>query len=216
MPGRFGIDTNSRVTDLVLPGAFPGYPGAITWCGRYLRDDGWIDPRTGYSPLFTVEEARWCAAHRMDVVTFFQEGKAEGVLNGYRAGVEKADLAQTLLRQRGGVGAPVPVAVDFTPEADQLPVIGEHFRGWRSVIGWDRLGVYGPLSVVRYLLNQGLVSFAIQSTLGDWTNTLDPRAAAVQYENTDNSGGFNFGSKAYLAYDRAIKGSFGQWRPRFD
>lgn len=111
---------------------------------RYISHD----PRKD----LTIQERDELWAHGLQVGLVF-EASAGRALAGYSAGVTDARGAD---QRTAELGLPVPVyfAVDFDATDEQKPTIAAYIRGAASVLGGDRVGVYGGFYVVRYLAEE--------------------------------------------------------------
>src|SRR6476619_4446616 len=102
IPPRFLVDTNDRLDPA------RARLGGVTGVIRYHSDDGY--PRN-----LTPDEAKAWAACRMDLVSVWQNGKAEEVKQGSSAGARCATVASDQQAACGGAGQPIYFAVDFWP-----------------------------------------------------------------------------------------------------
>ena len=82
----------------------------------------------------------------------------------------------------GLAGSPIYFAVDFPATAAQLATIGTYLQGAATVVGLQRVGVYGNYSVVNYALNNNLATYAWQTY--SWSGgQLEARCHIYQYQN---------------------------------
>lgn len=159
--------------------ASPPKPDALKRAGvrfvcRYLSTPG--NPKN-----LTVGELVGCRAAGLDVVVVF-ETTAVRALGGQAYGVEDAKAAQEQLVGLGLTDAPVYFAVDFDAKESIQPTINRYFNGAASVLGVDRVGVYGGYWVVRRCLDARVCRYAWQTYAwsgGRW----DPRAHIRQFRN---------------------------------
>jgi len=167
----------------------------VSFVCRYLSPEG-------NTKNLRKGERRALAAAKVDIVTVW-ETTAERARDGHAAGVADAQLAKAELQRLGAPPhAVVFFAVDFD---DQRAPVGDYFKGAASVLGVERVGVYGGFAVVRRLLNAELVRFAWQTYAwsgGAW----DHRAQLRQFSNDHTIGGVS------VDFDRAVAANFGQWR----
>lgn len=131
------------------------------------------------------------------------EDEANAALGGFNQGQHDA---QEALNQAGSVGwpgnLPIYFSIDFDATEAQQGVIDDYLRGAASVIGLDRVGVYGGYYVVMRCLNNGTATFAYQTTA--WSGgQVDPRVHI--YQNGQSA----FGGNADV--DEARQANFGQW-----
>jgi hypothetical protein len=88
-------------------------------------------------------------------------------------------------------------------DADPTVVV-PYFKGVASVIGLERTGVYGSYRVVKYLLDNHLVTWAWQTYA--WSaGQFDERCQLAQDQNGVSYGGGN------VDFDSAHADDFGQW-----
>lgn len=209
-PFHFGIDCNGGAD------VQKAKRHNVRFCCRYHSTDGY--PRN----LTRDEALEWTEAG-IKLVSVYENADRQEPLKGYVAGVKAAKVARKQQRECGGSGMPIYFAVDFVARPSNFDRIFDYFEGTRSVIGIDRLGVYGTLFTVKTLLDMQAVKFAWQTALFEkhtGEEPWDPRAQLRQFENTDLSGSENFGVKdadwipeegRYLAYDHAVYPSYGGW-----
>lgn len=136
------------------------------------------------------------------------ESTRDRALAGYNAGV--AD-ARASLACAAWAGVPDGVvhyaAVDFSPTSVQLSLIESYVAGWRSVIGHDRLGLYGGLRLIA-AASEGDWAAHLWQTYA-WSGGLwHPDAGAHQYRNGVTIDG------ADVDLDRAMVDYIGQFGPR--
>jgi hypothetical protein len=100
---------------------------------------------------------------------------------------------------------PIYFAVDWDATKAQQPAIDAYLDGAASVLGKDRVGIYGGYGPVSRALDGGHAKWAWQTLAwsgGKW----DPRAQLQQYSNDHTLNGVG------CDYDRATTTDFGQWR----
>jgi Domain of unknown function (DUF1906) len=123
--------------------------------------------------------------------------------NAYSSGVWDAHTAGIIHTACGGPqNAPIYFCVDYDSNGEEVV---DYFKGVAYVLGVDRVGVYGGYSCVKYLLDQGLVTWTWQTyawSAGQW----DQRANIRQYNNgallLDGSTG---------DYDESMTIRYGNW-----
>lgn len=127
-------------------------------------------------------------------------------LAGRSAGAADARDAAAQARTCGmPADRPIYFAVDFDATAGQQDEINAYLDGAASVLGRDRVGLYGGYFQVKRTLDAGKASWAWQTYAwsgGRW----DSRAHIQQYLNEQVLNG------AAVDYDRATKDDYGQWR----
>lgn len=159
--------------------------GGVRFVGRYLSNDP--------SKNLDRHEYLGYRAHGIGIVVAW-ETTANRALSGQGAG---EDDARRALAEAAAVGLPenVPIcmAVDFDANG---PDVWHYFTGARRILR-GRCGAYGGYRVVRYLFDNGVISFAWQTYA--WSGGLwDRRAMVRQYSNGHGFAG------ADVDYDVAI------------
>lgn len=159
-----------------------GRPGgnAITGAGygfvvRYLSDGGPALP----GKLLTATEYADLKAHGVAVVVNW-ETTSDRMKAGYQAGVSDARRADTQMR---AVAHPATCPVYFSADWDATPgdqaEIDDYLRGCASVMGIDRVGVYGSYYVVKRCLDNHTATWAWQTAA--WSGgQREPRAHLYQ------------------------------------
>jgi hypothetical protein len=125
---------------------------------------------------------------------------------GYNKGVEYAKEANRQHAECGGPPeAPIYFSVDWDASTSECSgPVADYFRGVASVLGIGRVGGYGSFSVIDYLLDHGLITYAWQTYAwsdGQWSN----RAHIQQYDNNNEMCG------GTVDYNRAMFVDYGQW-----
>src|SRR5579885_1575153 len=186
----FGIDyvTGPPVSALKSAG--------VSFVCRYLSE---VNALTQVK-LLTNQEAKTLAQAGIAVVSNY-EWYADRALEGRDSGIEDAHIGASQHTACGGPpDRPIYFSVDCDCDGAQA---AEYFRGVASVIGLARTGAYGSYRVIKYLLDNHLISWAWQTyawSAGQW----DSRAHIQQYQNGVNLGG------ADVDYNRSLKSDFGQ------
>lgn len=153
---RRGVDYSTRPADW---GRFfdalkaRGY----TVIGRYLGPPRWEKAAT--------REELEAAFERGFSVFFYWETTETRSLEGYPAGLLDAQRALTWLRELG-IDREICVyfTVDFDASATQLRgPVSDYFRAIHTVMPRRLIGCYGGYWQVRYLLESGLASYAVQT-----------------------------------------------------
>lgn len=128
----------------------------VTTVGRYVPYLG--DGGKGA----TIEEVADYHANGLSVF-FFWETVAAMHRGGFQQGKSDAAIALANLRS---LGAPDDVAiypaVDFSPGAGDWPLIRDYQRGFISVAGIERTGIYGNFDVIEYAKQMGLATWFCQ------------------------------------------------------
>jgi hypothetical protein len=155
------------------------------------------------SKNLTPAEAADLAAHGVSVVVVW-ETTANRAGAGRAAGVADAKEALAQARACGmPAGRPIYFAVDW----DANPaVVAPYFQGVLSVLGLKASGGYGGFKVIKYLLDNRLISWAWQTvawSAGRW----DARAVLRQPGTTTHINGVD------CDRDIATASDYGQWMP---
>lgn len=117
------------------------------------------------------------------------------VRRGYHGGVEDAKKAKKRLEELQCAGHPVFFAVDFNASLQQWnSVIVEYFKGAVSVLGKQRVGIYGHSRVVHWAMEDDVVAtVAPGRVLGwitkAWSNGETGQDYGVLYQKIHNTGG---------------------------
>ena len=118
-----------------------GYGGVI----RYLRKEGssWVKP-------ITAAELTDMRAHGLAVAVVYQAVSTSRILSGRPGGRHDAQWAQARARD---IGVPDPRCIYFAADRDivgraQLDQVLAYLDGAASVLGRDRVGVYGEYDVI--------------------------------------------------------------------
>lgn len=134
------------------------------------------------------------------------ETTASRALSGHSGGTADARDADRKARDCGmPADRPIYFAVDFDAQPSQQAVINAYLDGAASVIGRDRVGLYGGYGPVKRALDAGKARWAWQTYAwsgGRW----DERAHIQQYSNNRVLNGVS------VDYNRAMKDDYGQWR----
>ena len=153
----------------------------------------------------TSAEAHALSAAGIWIVVVW-ETTARRALAGRTAGVADAIDAQMQAQACGmPTGRPIYFAVDWDASAGQQSAINAYLDGAASVLGRDRVGIYGGYGPVSRALDGGHAAWAWQTYAwsgGRW----DSRAQLQQYSNGHTLGGVG------CDYDRATRDDYGQWR----
>lgn len=152
----------------------------------------------------TLDEARKLNAAGISIVSNW-ENSAGDLLGGYSAGVKHATEASKQHRKAGGPDtAPIYFSVDFDATSAQLRTCYEYLRGAASVLGWDRVGVYGGYAAIKYMQSKG-VKYLWQTYAwsgGKWVSGVHIQ----QYKNNVNFAG------GYVDHNRGMQSNIGQWK----
>lgn len=187
-----GLDYSSGRPDLKKVKAL-GYGCVI----RYL-----FAPGKG----ITKVEATAIRAAGLGLVVVYEQyaGRAK---EGMAAGVTDGKIALAFARAIDfPENRPIYFAVDFQPTTAQMPVIVLYLRGVASVIGSNRVGVYGSFAVVEHCFALCAASFFWQTYA--WSSgKVSPHAHLLQYLNGQTVAG------ASVDLNESKQLDFGAWEP---
>lgn len=106
----------------------------------------------------------------LEIVSCYQFGKQATAdwLGGQGAGVEHAQRGSQLHTAAGGPDdAPIYASIDDDPSYEQYQAqVAPYLRGWESVIGHRRTGVYGNSKTIEWAVQDGLGSYFWQHNWG--------------------------------------------------
>jgi Domain of unknown function (DUF1906) len=181
-----------------------GAAGAI----RYVSD-----PRPGGQWMkgkpIQLAEARDLYHNGLKIVSCYQFGKKESAdwLGGQTAGVRHAQRGWQLHIAAGGsYGAPIYASIDDAPTQDQYrQLVAPYLRGWESVVGHQRLGVYANAPTIEWARQDGLGSYYWQHNWGS-NGVVHPAAHLHQVEIDKRSI-----SGVGVDINQILKPNFGQW-----
>lgn len=157
-----------------------------------------------------LPEARDLYQAGLKIVSNYQFGKADTAdwLGGQSAGVTHAKRGWELHTAAGGpVGAPIYVSIDDNPTREQYrQQVAPYLRAWESVIGHQRVGIYGNSTTIDWALQDGLGSWFWQHDWGTPQGYIHPEAHLHQFE-------IDARSVAGVGVDLndILKPQFGQW-----
>ena len=157
-----------------------------------------------------LPEARDLYQAGLKIVSNYQFGKADTAdwLGGQAAGVTHAKRGWELHTAAGGpVGAPIYVSIDDNPTLEQYrQQVAPYLRAWESVIGHQRVGIYGNSTTIDWALQDDLGSWFWQHDWGTPQGYIHPEAHLHQFE-------IDARSVAGVGVDLndILKPQFGQW-----
>jgi hypothetical protein len=157
-----------------------------------------------------LPEARDLYQAGLKIVSNYQFGKADTAdwLGGQSAGITHAKRGWELHTAAGGpVGAPIYVSIDDNPTAQQYKQqVAPYLRAWESVIGHQRVGIYGNSTTIDWALQDGLGTWFWQHNWGTPEGYVHPEAHLHQFE-------IDARSVAGVGVDlnNILKPQFGQW-----
>lgn len=133
------------------------------------------------------------------------EGTADGLKGGWDVGVAWAKSADAYFARLGlPKDRPIYLSVDFDAGPSHWSAIDAAMDGAASVLGRDRVGVYGGYKVIAHLAGNGKARWLWQTYAwsgGNW----HPKAHIQQYRNGVTIGG------ADCDLNRAMSSDYGQW-----
>ncbi|HET9875151.1 MAG TPA: DUF1906 domain-containing protein [Mycobacterium sp.] len=157
-----------------------------------------------------LPEARDLHGNGLKIVSCYQYGKQETAdwLGGQGAGIQHARRGWQLHTAAGGpASAPVYASIDDDPSYGQYKQqVAPYLRGWESVIGHQRLGVYANSKTIDWALQDGLGSYFWQHNWGSPGGLAHPAANLHQVEIDKRKVG-----SVGVDINHILKPRFGQW-----
>lgn len=157
-----------------------------------------------------LDEARDLYSNGLKIVSCYQYGKESTAdwLGGQNAGVLHAKRGWQLHQAAGGpVAAPIYASIDDDPSYDQYKQqVAPYLRGWESVLGRQRVGVYANSKTIDWALQDGLGSYFWQHNWGSPKGVAHPAAHLHQVEIDKRSVG-----GVVVDVNHILKPQFGQW-----
>jgi hypothetical protein len=157
-----------------------------------------------------LAEARDLYQAGLKIVSNYQYGKQATAdwLGGQAAGVTHAKRGWEIHTAAGGpVGAPVYASIDDNPTYEQYKQqVAPYLRGWESVLGHQRVGLYGNSKTIDWAIGDGLGSWFWQHNWGTPRGFVHPAAHLHQFE-------IDARTVAGVGVDlnNILKPQFGQW-----
>lgn len=156
-----------------------------------------------------MAEARDLQQSGLAVVSCYQFGKQATAdwLGGQGAGVEHAKRGAQLHAAAGGPDhAPIYASIDDNPSYEQYQEqVAPYLRGWESVIGHDRTGVYANAKTIEWAVQDGLGSLFWQHNWGS-AGVAHPAASLHQVEIDSRKVG-----SVGVDVNEILTPRFGQW-----
>ncbi|GAB10660.1 hypothetical protein GOARA_061_00990 [Gordonia araii NBRC 100433] len=197
------LDYSSRVPSPVAIRT-AGHVGVI----RYVSDRRPGAEKMLAKPL-TLPESLAMRGLGLTVVSNYQYGKGKTAdwLGGFDAGVKHARRAVELHTQAGGPGdAPIYASIDDNPSRAQFTSrIAPYIKGWQSVIGKQRTGIYANAPTIQWAVDAGLASWFWQHDWGTRRGYLHPAAHLHQIPGQRRVGGVE------VDVNTILKPRYGQW-----
>lgn len=180
------------------PGPVALKAAGVRFACRYLSHD-----TTGKN--LTRSEAEILSASGISLVVVW-ETTAQRPLAGRAAGAQDAKDAMAQARGCGmPEDRPIYFAADWDASEAQQGLINAYLDGAASVLGRDRVGLYGGYWPVKRAFDAGKIAYGWQTYAwsgGRW----DSRAQLQQYSNDERINGVG------LDFDRAVADDYGQWK----
>jgi hypothetical protein len=181
-----------------------GAVGAIRYVSDRRPGGEWMQGKPIQLP-----EARDLYHNGLKIVSCYQFGKKDSAdwLGGQAAGVRHAQRGWQLHIGAGGsYGAPIYASIDDDPTPDQYrQLVAPYLRGWESVLGHQRVGVYANAPTIESARQDGLGSYYWQHDWGS-KGVVHPAAHLHQVEIDKRSvGGVG------VDINHILKPNFGQW-----
>jgi len=157
-----------------------------------------------------INEARDLHQNGLKIVSCYQYGKEASAdwLGGQSAGVQHAKRGWQLHTVAGGpANVPIYASIDDDPSFEQYQSqVAPYLRGWESVVGHQRTGVYGNSKTIEWALHDGLGSYFWQHNWGSPGGRTHPAAHLHQVEiDKRHVGGVG------VDINNICKPQFGQW-----
>ena len=192
----------------VIPGSelkASGAAGAIRYVSDRRPGGSWM-----LGKPIQLPEARDLYQNGLKIVSCYQYGKESSAdwLGGQNAGVTHAKRGWQLHTAAGGpTGAPIYASIDDDPSFEQYKQqVAPYLRGWESVLGHQRVGVYANSKTIDWALHDGLGSYFWQHNWGSPRGFTHPAANLHQVEIDKRSvGGVG------VDVNNIVKPQFGQW-----
>lgn len=137
------------------------------------------------------------------------------VMRGFKGGVDDAKAAQAQLNKIGCPSHPVFFAIDFNITLDQWNKTAvEYFKGAASVLGKQRVGIYGHSRVIHWAMEDNVVATVEKGrVLGwqtkSWSNGVKASKYAVLYQGIHNVSGVE---NIKIDINEVLHSEWG-WRP---
>ena len=157
-----------------------------------------------------LAEARDLYQAGLKIVSNYQFGKASTAdwLGGQTAGVTHAKRGWELHTAAGGpVAAPIYASIYDNPTYEQYKQhVAPYIRGWESVLGRQRVGIYGNFKTIEWALQDGVGAWFWQHNWGTPKGVVHPAAHLHQFE-------IDARTVAGVGVDlnNILKPQFGQW-----
>ncbi len=192
--------------------------GSIGFVCRYV---GYTSPSLPQTKILTSTEAQTLSRNGQMLVSNFEwynylsDGTfAPRTREGFAAGATDARVALAVHNNcGGGSSSPIYFSVDYN--SDGTDVL-DYFKGAASVLGLKRVGAYGGYRCIKFLFDNGLISYGWQTYAwsgdGQGGTLWDSRAQIRQTQNAVQFGGIE------VDLDVSMVSDFGGWmaKPWYD
>lgn len=208
---RLGVDYSTRSNN------WPAFAKALkakkrTYVGRYLASNVARIPRD--TRALSKAEAEALAAAGIDIFVWWENSPdhvgshtIRRALDGRLAGVQDAKEAAAMMVYFGQPTKPIFFTVDYDLS---YTAVRAYFEGAMSVVGFDRMAVYGGYSVVEGLLKNRIVKYACQTDAWRYGRGWYPGAQLHQWTHGSGYAGNINGIECDGL--EAVVEDFGQWR----
>ncbi len=157
-----------------------------------------------------LAEARDLYQGGLKIVSCYQYGKQDTAdwLGGEAAGVTHAKRGWQLHVEAGGsYGAPIYASIDDDPTYEQYKQqAAPYLKGWVSVLGPARVGIYANSKTIEWALQDGIGSYFWQHNWGSPGRIAHPAAHLHQVEIDKRSV-----AGVGVDINHILKPRFGQW-----
>jgi hypothetical protein len=182
-----------------------GAVGAIRYVSDRRPGGAWM-----LGKPIQLAEARDLYQNGLKIVSCYQYGKQNTAdwLGGQNAGDRHARRGWQLHTAAGGpANAPIYASIDDNPTLEQYQQqVAPYLRGWESVIGHQRVGVYANAKTIDWALQDGIGSYFWQHNWGSPQGFTHPAANLHQVEiDKRKVGGVG------VDINQVLKPQFGQW-----
>lgn len=164
-----------------------GHDGAVMYISP--AREAWMGAKPVHRP--TIDDFD---THGLQAALVWQYGKEKqpDVMRGWDGGVADAKAAQEHLESIQCAGHPVYFAVDFDITLDQWNNTAvEYFKGAASILGKQRVGIYGHSRVLAWAKEDDVVATVEPGRIlgwqtKSWSNGVKADSYAVLYQGTHN------------------------------
>lgn len=130
------------------------------------------------------------------------DGHDAGVIDGLSSGMASAAFGFP-------AGRPVYFACDFDAQPAQFPAIDQYLTGVASVLGHDRVGIYGSYALLAHCQTAGTAAWFWQTTAWSGGATFPDRHLFQEFPGGQINGGD-------VDYNEAADGDVGLWTTEED